>query len=46
MALLTRSDENSKYIFIGDITQSDLKTKRIKNPFLETIKKFKGSDVF
>lgn len=46
IALLTRSDENSKYVFIGDITQSDLKTKRIKNPFLETIKKFKGSDVF
>lgn len=46
IALLTRSDENSKYVFIGDVTQSDLKIKNIKNPFLETIKKFKNSKVF
>lgn len=45
LALLTRNDNNSKIIALGDINQTDLQAKSIYNFFSKTISSFKDSDI-
>lgn len=45
LALLTRNDNNSKVIVLGDINQTDLSSKSVYNFFAKTISSFKDSDI-
>lgn len=45
LALLTRNDNNSKVIALGDINQTDLSSKSVYNFFAKTISSFKDSDI-